>query len=72
MYQDKNGWTPLSEGLPDHGQYCFVWYSQGINGEGWCFTKYFEDDGFDSISSVTHWRPSFKSPIKSRKKPCQQ
>ncbi len=69
MYQDKNGWTPVSEGLPDDGQEVFCWYESEI-GDSWCYTRYLED-GFDSISNVTHWRPIFKLPVrKGRAKPC--
>ncbi len=70
MYQDKNGWTPLSEGLPNDGQECFVWYESEI-GDSWCYTK-FLNESFDHVNHVTHWRPIFCSPIKKkRSKSCQ-
>lgn len=65
MYQDKNGWTPLIHGLPEDGEECFVWYADPNGLDSWCFTKY-NNESFD-VSDVTHWRPIFKPPIKSRK-----
>ncbi len=67
MYQDKNGWTPLSDGLPEDGEECFVWYLKSFDGPGWCYTRYI-DEKFDSVIGVTHWRPTFKPPIKTKRK----
>ena len=72
MNPDKNGWIKIkdSESLPELGQKCFVWYSKNYLGrDDWCFTQYSTDDF--GIDAVTHWRPVFEPPIKSRKS-CQK
>jgi hypothetical protein len=73
MYQDKNGWTPLCEGLPNDGQECFVWFKNDLimHSPSWCFTVYTIVDNF-GVNGVTHWRPVFGKPIKKvRSKSCQ-
>jgi len=68
MYQDENGWTPLSEGLPDEGEACFVWFENkcAYDQRSWCYTKYYADS-FCDVDGVTHWRPAFEAPIKQIK-----
>ena len=63
MYQDKNGWTPISEALPIDGEDCFVWYIEDDFEveENWDYCNFL--DGHFNISGVTHWRPIFNPPI---------